>query len=85
MAIGLVMGRHAPTDPREAVSDVAQRVADGFRAQMGTALCPELTGFDMRTPESRKAFQESGVRDRVCAPAVKLASRLTVDILKDKV
>jgi C_GCAxxG_C_C family probable redox protein len=82
MAIGLVHGRSTPKDPRGPVYDATEKLVEAFVKETGTANCNELTGFDMKTPESYKAFRESGVSDRVCAPAIVLASRLAVDLLQ---
>ena len=83
MAVGLVHGRNTPEDPRRPIYDATEKLVEAFVKEMGAANCNELTGFDMKTPESYKAFRESGVSDRVCAPAVVLASRLAVGLLKE--
>ena len=72
-------------DPRQPAYDAAQHVAAQFSRQMGSGLCRELTGFDLRDPESYKKFRESDVHDRVCEPAVALAARLAVEALKGQV
>lgn len=82
MAVGLVRGRSTPKDPRGPVYDITGKLVEAFTKDMGTSICNELTGFDMRTPGSHEAFKESGVSDRVCAPAIVLAARLAVDLLK---
>jgi C_GCAxxG_C_C family probable redox protein len=82
MAIGLVRGRRSADDPRDPAYDGAQKLVELFVEEMKSPLCRELTGFDLRTPESVKEFRQSGVPDRVCAPAIVLAARLAVDVLK---
>jgi hypothetical protein len=82
MAIGLVLGRRTPKDPRDPAYNAAQKLVDDFIKEMKTPICNELTGFNMRDPESHKRFRESGVSDRVCAPAIVLAARLAVATLK---
>lgn len=82
MAIGLAKGRNTAKDPRAPVYDATQKLVESFVKEMKTPICDELTGFSMRDPDSYKAFRESGVSDRVCAPAIRLAARLAVDLLK---
>lgn len=82
LAIGLAMGRNTPDDPRRPAYDAAQQVTSQFGQHMGSGLCRELTGFDLRGSESYKRFRESGVHERVCVPAVMLAARLAAETLK---
>ncbi len=84
LAIGLMLGRQTSDDPRQPSYDTAQQVASQFIRHMGSGLCSELTGFDLRDPESYQKFRESGVHDRVCEPAVMLASRLAVEMLSNR-
>ena len=82
MAIGLVLGRRTSDDPRNPAYDAAEKLVEMFVKEMKTPICNELTGFDRKSPESYKAFRESDVSDRVCKPAVALASGLAEGILK---
>ena len=84
LAIGLMRGRRTSDDSRQPSYDAAQHIAVEFVRQMGSGLCRELTGFDLRDPESYKRFRESGVHDKVCVPAVMLASRLAVETLSNR-
>ena len=85
LAVGLALGRRTPDDSRQPAYDAAEQIAAEFTRQMGAGLCRQLTGFDLRDPESYKKFRESGVHDRVCEPAVRLAARLAVGTLRDRV
>lgn len=84
LAIGLALGRRTSDDSRQPSYDAAQRVASQFVERMGSGLCRELTGFDLRDPESYRRFRESDVHNRVCEPAVMLAARLTMETLKNR-
>lgn len=82
MAISLVHGRNNPEASRDAVNEAVRYVVDNFVKEMGTCMCRDLTGVDLRTEEGRKKQRESGIREEVCDPAIILASRLAVEALK---
>ena len=48
---------------------------------MGSALCRELTGVDLRSDEAAAKMLESGARGRVCNPAIAFAARRGAEIL----
>ena len=50
---------------------------------MGTINCRELTGLDLTTPEGIQQLMSSDTPQKVCFPAVGLAYRLAVDLLKE--
>jgi len=82
MAIGLKNGR---ADTMEEVLQSLQLAAEfrrRFEAEAGTILCRELTGVDLSTPEGIERYMNSDKPMTVCGPAVALAERLAVDILK---
>jgi hypothetical protein len=54
-----------------------------FEAEMETIACRELTGFDMTTAEGVEAYMKSDKPQTVCFPAVGIAYRLAVDVLKE--
>jgi C_GCAxxG_C_C family probable redox protein len=82
LAIGLVHGRKTPTDPRDPAYQRAHALFLEFQKQMGNTTCLGLTGLDLNNPEEAKKLRETGVHDRVCVPAVRLAARLTEQALK---
>jgi len=53
-----------------------------FEAEMKTIYCRELTGLDLSTPEGIEQSMKTNTAQNVCFPAVGLAYRLVVDLLK---
>ena len=49
---------------------------------MGDTTCRGLTGLDLNNPEEAKKMRETGIHDRVCVPAVRLAARLAEQSLR---
>jgi C_GCAxxG_C_C family probable redox protein len=62
---------------------VAQEFRSRFEAEMKTINCRELTGADLSTPEAIEQFMGSDIPQKVCFPAVGVAYRLVVDLLKE--
>jgi hypothetical protein len=62
---------------------VTQEFRRRFEAEMKTINCRELTGADLSTPEGIEQFMGSDTPKTVCFPAVALAYRLVVDLLKE--
>jgi C_GCAxxG_C_C family probable redox protein len=83
MAIGLKKGRSATTEEALGTLRVAGEFRRRFEAETGTILCRELTGADMTTAEGIEKYMKSDVPMTVCFPAVALAHRLVLDILKE--
>ena len=65
------------------ISAVAQEFRRRFEAKMETINCRELTGVDLSTEEGREQFMSSDTPLTVCVPAVGVAYRLVVDLLKE--
>ena len=76
LAIGLKHGRTAAADDRGPSRTRSLRLLRQFEAEMGSADCRELTGFDLSTPEGHEGFAKSDVRDRVCRRCVMTGARL---------
>jgi C_GCAxxG_C_C family probable redox protein len=83
MAIGLVKERGDSMEDWFRVAAVAQEFRRRFEAEMGTINCRELTGADLTTPEGIEQFMGSDIPQTVCFPAVGVAYRLVVDLLKE--
>ena len=89
MAIGLIKGRGESKDSGERLEDwfrvasLAQEFRQRFEGEMGTIICRELTGADLTTEEGREKLMNSDIAMTVCAPAVGLAYRLVVELLKE--
>jgi C_GCAxxG_C_C family probable redox protein len=78
MVVGLRYGRTNPEDDRLRAYAISQRIFDAFEGEMGATACRDLTGLDLRTTDGARQRQESGVAERVCAPAIQLAERLAM-------
>ena len=83
MAIGLKRGRDAASEDRLGTWHLAQEFRRRFEAEMEEINCRELTGMDLSTEEGRKQYMSSDVPLTVCLPAVGLASRMVVELLKE--
>ncbi len=83
MAIGLKRGRDAATEDRFGTWRLAQEFRRRFEAEMEAINCRDLTGEDLSTEEGRKQYMSSGKPLTVCLPAVGLANRLVVELLKE--
>jgi C_GCAxxG_C_C family probable redox protein len=91
MAIGLKQGQDDASDDRLRTSmeemlirlGVVQEFRRRFEAEMETVNCRELTGADLSTEEGVKQFMSSDTPLTVCLPAVGVAYRLAVDLLKE--
>jgi len=83
MAIGLKLGRP------DAIEEVLHRLAvpqefrRRFEVEMGDITCRGLTGADLSTAEAREQYMSSDIPQTVCFPAVGVAYRLVVDLLKE--
>jgi C_GCAxxG_C_C family probable redox protein len=83
MALGLKIERPTTMDQAIPTLGVAAKFRRRFEAEMGTIHCRELTGADLSTEEGLEQYMSSDVPMRVCFPAVGLAYRLVIDLLKE--
>jgi C_GCAxxG_C_C family probable redox protein len=83
MAIGLKRGRADTTEEGLRELEVAREFRRRFEAEMETISCRELTGMDLTTEEGVEQFMSSDIPQTVCFPAVGVAYRLVVDLLKE--
>ncbi len=82
MAIGLIRERGESMDEAMRSLAVPQELRDRFEAEMGDVDCRKLTGADLTTEEGIAQFMNSDTPQQVCFPAVSLAYRLAVDLLR---
>ena len=82
MAIGLTKERGDTIEDWLRISAVAQEFRRRFEAEMKTINCRELTGADLSTEEGIQQYMSSDTPQTVCFPAVGVAYRLVVDLLK---
>jgi C_GCAxxG_C_C family probable redox protein len=83
MAIGLKMERGDTMEDWLRIAAVAKEFRRRFEAEMGNINCRELTGVDFTTEEGSERFMSSDIPQTVCFPAVGLAYRLVMDLLKE--
>ena len=83
MGIGLNKERGDTMEEMLSTLAVAREFRRRFEAEMGTINCRELTGADLTTPEGMEQFMGSDIPQKVCFPAVGVAYRLVVDLLKE--
>ena len=84
MAIGLKEGKADTMEEGLSKLAVAAEFRRRFEAEMGTISCRELTGADLTTEEGLQQFMGSDIPQTVCFPAVGVAYRLVVDLLKER-
>ena len=83
MAIGLKRGRAETMEEMLRELAVAREFRRRFETEMETISCRELTGADLTTEEGLEQFMSSDTPKTVCFPAVGVAYRLVVDLLKE--
>ena len=83
MAIGLVKERGDSMEDWLRLAAVAQEFRRRFEAEMETISCRELTGADFSKEEDLERYMKSDIPQTVCYPAVGLAYRLVMDLLKE--
>jgi C_GCAxxG_C_C family probable redox protein len=83
MAIGLKKDRGKTIEEYLSNLGMAQEFRRRFENEMETINCRELTGLDLSKPEGIKQLMDSDIPKRVCFPAVGVAYRLVVDLLKE--
>ncbi len=83
MAIGLKRGRAETMEEGLRELAVPREFRRRFEAEMETIYCRELTGADLSTKEGIEQFMSSNTPQTVCFPAVGVAYKLVVDLLKE--
>ncbi len=83
MAIGLLKERGDTMEDWLRIAAVAQEFRRRFEAEMGTINCRELTGADLTTQQGLQQYMSSDTPQMVCFPAVAVAYRLVMDLLKE--
>jgi C_GCAxxG_C_C family probable redox protein len=83
MSLGLKMDQAETMDDWLRMAAVAQEFRRRFEAEMKTINCRELTGIDLTTGEGLEMSMNSDIAQTVCFPAVGIAYKLVVDLLKE--
>jgi C_GCAxxG_C_C family probable redox protein len=83
IVLGAKLGNSDPADPaaRDRAYAAAGKLLDEFQAEHGAVLCRELTGFNLRDPESMKRAREQGVFANQCPAFLKTTARIVDEIL----
>lgn len=81
MGIGVKLGREQPEQSVTEINTLARRLLQGFREQMGSIYCRDLTGMDLSTTEGLQQYRASDVPVRVCLRAVGFAYDKTLELL----
>ena len=83
MAIGLKKEQSDTMEEMLSTLAMAKEFRSRFEAEMKTINCRELTGIDLSTPDGIKQLMGSDIPQTVCFPAVAVAYRLVLDLLKE--
>jgi C_GCAxxG_C_C family probable redox protein len=87
MIFGIKYGRRRLSDPVDslmAVEPLSAALIDRFTETYGTVDCCELTGFDLRYPDQKKAFFESEDVRRECSDRVRNTARWIAELISEK-
>lgn len=84
LIIGLWGGRKSPEEKElyNRVHGKMQEFIAAFEREMGTVLCRELTGYDLRIPTELEKFYVDPERRPRCKGFVETAGRLLVQVLE---
>jgi C_GCAxxG_C_C family probable redox protein len=84
MVIGLKYGRTRPEDDeaRDKTYGLAREFVDRFKSRNGSAICRELLGFDIGTPEGKKQLEERELSTIRCAKFVHDAAEIVAELLE---
>ena len=83
MAIGLKYGMTQAKDEaaREKTYKLAQEFMTRFKARHNSLVCRELLGYDLSSPEGRKAAHDKGLFTTLCPELVRDAVEIVEQIL----
>lgn len=85
MTLGMVCTKamENPADAKELTIEVVQHFLEDFKEANGSLYCCELLdGLDLRTPEGREVFKQTGLHEKVCEPAVRSAIVATQRLIR---
>jgi C_GCAxxG_C_C family probable redox protein len=83
MVIGLKYGMTKAKDEaaRDKTYKLAQELVTSFKARHNSMVCRELLGYDLSSPEGRKAAHDKGLFDTLCPHLVRDAVEILEQIL----
>ncbi|MCP4544941.1 MAG: C_GCAxxG_C_C family protein [bacterium] len=83
MALGLKLGKADLLEDKLRDLAIAREFRRRFEAEMGEIGCRELTGLDLTQDDQIAQLVKSDIPQKVCFPAVSVAYRLAVEVLKE--
>jgi C_GCAxxG_C_C family probable redox protein len=83
MVIGLKYGMTQAKDEasRDKTYKLAQELATRFKERHGSIICRELLGYDLNSPEERKAAYDKGLFSTLCPQLVRDAVEIVEQLL----
>ena len=83
MAIGLKYGKTKTGDEeaREKTYELVEEFVKKFKSRHGSIVCRALLGYDLSSPEGRKAAYEQGLFTTLCPQFVRDAAEILEEIL----
>lgn len=83
LALGMLKGPkgYSNREAKEEAYRLCAPVVKAFEKRMGSALCADITGVDIATPEGRERMRELRILETKCVPAVELAARLGAEVI----
>jgi C_GCAxxG_C_C family probable redox protein len=80
MAIGLRHGQMKGMEAKDTAYALALELCQRFEGQHGSALCRDLTGCDLTTPEGKQKWSDSNGHEK-CSQFVSTAVEILMDLL----
>lgn len=83
MVLGLKHGRTEISDTKshEKTNRLVKEFTERFKSANGSIVCRKLLGCDLSTPEGRKIFVDSKLRDTLCVKYVRDAAEIVEGLL----
>lgn len=83
MVLGLKHGRTEISDTKshEKTNRLVREFTERFKSANGSIVCRKLLGCDLSTPEGRKIFVDSKLRDTLCVKYVRDAAEIVEGLL----
>ncbi len=83
MALGLLTGRHSPTESVESNYALVRELTKQFAERFGSTNCRALVGCDLDTPEGQRAFRANRLIER-CYDYAEGATRMAMSLLEER-
>ena len=80
MALGMLLGRDKPEDPREELNSAIHKLLAEFASKYGSTNCYELIDCDLGTQEGMEKYLENNLWDK-CKELTEEAAGMTMSLL----